>query len=255
MYYLANVDVPAERRIAHRELERTGLARQTVVGNDTVAVLRAGASRRWGVAVVAGAGVNAVGVHPSGRTAGFLALGDYTGDIGGGHDLGLLGLAAAVRAHDGRGPATALTQTVPAHFGLRRPTDVAMAVRNGTIRHEELRVLAPVVFTTAAAGDAVAGGIVARFGDEAAIMANALIRRLHLTRTDVEVILGGGTLQTLDGAMLDRVTARIVAVAPRAQVRMLDVAPVAGALVEAFDRVGAGPAGLRRFREALRCKP
>src|SRR5262245_30483665 len=105
-YFLANVDLPVERRIARRELGRAGLAEVTVVGNDTLAVLRAGTSRDWGIAVVSGAGINAVGVHPSGRTAGFLAFGDYTGDSGGGIGLGIAALGAAVRARDGRGPAT-----------------------------------------------------------------------------------------------------------------------------------------------------
>src|SRR5215470_4326870 len=97
VYCLANVDIQVESRFAERELHRAGLAEITVVQNDTFAVLWAGASRRWGIAVAAGAGINAVGVHPSGRTAGFLALGDYTGDLGGGLNMGILGLAAAIR--------------------------------------------------------------------------------------------------------------------------------------------------------------
>jgi N-acetylglucosamine kinase-like BadF-type ATPase len=103
VYCLANIDLPVERRFAKRELHRAGFAEFTVVQNDTFAVLWAGASRRWGIAVVAGAGINAVAVHPSGRTAHFLALGDYTGDVGGGHHIGVQALAAAIRARDGRG--------------------------------------------------------------------------------------------------------------------------------------------------------
>jgi N-acetylglucosamine kinase-like BadF-type ATPase len=254
VYHLANVDLPAEHRIARRELARSGLADVTVVGNDTLAALRAGASRPWGVAVVAGAGINAVGVHPSGRTAGFLGLGDYSGDFGGGQDIGVRGLGAAVRARDGRGPATALTASVPGHYGLRRPEDVAMAVRAGDIRYRDLRALAPVVFAAAAAGDQVAAGIVAAFADEVAVMANALIRRLHLTRTDVEVILAGGALQNADRGLVDRVTVGVTARAPRAQVRVLDVAPVFGALVEAWARVGAADSALRRLRQAVRLR-
>ncbi len=255
VYFLANVDLPAELRLARRELERTGLARLTVVQNDTMAVLRAGARRPWGVAVVSGAGINAVGVHPSRRSAGFLALGDYSGDTGGGLNIGLLGLGAAVRARDGRGPATALATSVPRHYGLRRPADVAIAVHKGSIRYDDLYVLAPLVFEAAAAGDRVAAGIVAGFADEVAGMASALIRRLHLTRTDVEVILGGGTLQTGDGALLGRVSAGVTAVAPRAQVCLLDVAPVFGALVEAWARVGAADSALGRIRRALVADP
>jgi len=251
VYFLANVDLPVERRIAQRELGGSGQAEITVVRNDTLAVLRAGASRDWGVAVVSGAGINAVGVHPSGRTAGFLALGDYTGDSGGGLDLGVAGLGAAVRARDGRGPATLLSASVPAHFGLRRPQDVAVAVHHGSIPYDELCLLAPVVFAAAAAGDEVADRIVGTFADEVAGMATALIRRLRLARTDVEVVLGGGTLQTGNGGLHARVTAGITAVAPRARVSVLDVPPVFGAVVEAWASVGAADSALRRIRRTL----
>jgi N-acetylglucosamine kinase-like BadF-type ATPase len=250
-YFLANVDLPVERRIAHRELARAGLAAVTLVHNDTLAVLRAGASRDWGVAVVSGAGINAVGVHPSGRTAGFLALGDYTGDAGGGIGLGVSALGVAVRAQDGRGPATLLTSTVPARFGLRRAEDVAVAVHKGSIRYDGLHALAPVLFAAAAEGDAVAAGLVGAFADEVAVMATALIRRLRLARTDVQVVLGGGTLQTGDAVLHDRVTAGITAVAPRATVAVLDVPPVFGAVVAALTAAGAPPAAVRRARREL----
>jgi N-acetylglucosamine kinase-like BadF-type ATPase len=249
-YYLANVDLPAELRVARRELERTGLATETVVCNDTLAVLRAGASRPWGVAVVSGAGVNAVGVHPSGRTTGYLALGDYTGDTGGGISIGVQGLAAAMRARDGRGPATVLATVLPARLGMRRPRDIAIAVHSGAIRYDDLHLLAPAVFAVAGS-DEVAAGIVARFADEVAIMATALIRRLHLARSDVEVILGGGTLQAADTTVLDRVGALVTDVAPRARVCVLDVAPVFGALVDAWTRAGAPETALHRLRAQL----
>ena len=250
-YFLANVDLPAEFRIARRELAGAGLAAVTVVRNDTLAVLRAGASRDWGVAVVSGAGINAVGVHPSGRTAGFLALGDYTGDSGGGMGLGIGALGAAIRSRDGRGPATVLARTVPAAFGLRRPAEVAIAVHTGAVRYDGLHVLAPVLFAAAAEGDAVATGLVDAFADEVAAMATALIRRLRLTRSDVEVVLGGGNLQTGNDVLHDRVAAGVTAAAPRARVCVLDAPPVFGAVVEAWAAVGAPPAALRRVRRAL----
>jgi N-acetylglucosamine kinase-like BadF-type ATPase len=250
-YFLANVDLPAERRLAHRELSGTGTADVTAVHNDTVAVLRAGAQRSWGVAVVAGAGINAVGVHPSGRLARFLALGDYTGDAGGGHHLGLRGLAAAVRARDGRGPATVLTTAVPRHFGLRRPEDVAIAVHHNEIPYDDLHVLAPVVFAAADGGDGVAHGLLLDFGTEVAVMANAIIRRLKLTRTDVEVVLGGGIFDTVDAGFQTRVETGILAAAPRALLRRLDAPPVLGAALLGLDAIGADDAAKVRLRTAL----
>jgi N-acetylglucosamine kinase-like BadF-type ATPase len=249
-YFLANVDLPSERRVAMRELNGTH-ADLTVVHNDAVAVLRAGAQRPWGVAVVAGAGINAVGVHPNGRVARFLALGDYTGDLGGGNSLGVSGLAAAIRDRDGRGPATLLTTTIPALFGLRRAEDVAVAVHRKDIAYDDLHVLAPVIFAAAAQNDAVARQIIAAFGDEVATMANALIRRLHLRRTDVEVVLGGGLLQAGDEDLLAIASAGIIALAPDAQIRVLGVAPVYGAVVEAFTQVGGERTSLDRLKVAL----
>jgi len=250
-YFLANVDLPAEHEVARRELTAATPAEVTVVYNDTLAILRAGGERRWGIAVVAGAGMNAVGVDPDCRTEGFLALGDITGDIGGGHHIGLLGLAAAVRAADGRGPATALRVDIPAFVNLASPEAVAIAVHHGDIRYEDLHVLAPVVFAAARAGDPAARGIVSVFAEEAATMATTLIRRLGLATTDVEVVLGGGSMRNGIPEFLAQVTAGVTAVAPRARVSVLDVAPVYGALVEAFDQAGADRSALAPLRAAM----
>jgi N-acetylglucosamine kinase-like BadF-type ATPase len=250
-YYLANVDLPAERRAAARMLTGATPAALTIVHNDAVAVLRAGATRPWGVAVVAGAGVNAVGIHPSGRIARFLAFGDYTGDFGGGHHLGVQALGAAVRHRDGRGPATMLTTAVPDHFGLRTPEEVAIAVHDSAIAYSDLHVLAPVVVAAAGAGDPVATRLMTEFSDEVAVMAIALIRRLRLVRTDVEVILGGSVLQTAEPALIDRVVAAVATVAPRAQLSVLTLPPVFGALVDAYDQVGAPPSTVDLLRKSL----
>jgi N-acetylglucosamine kinase-like BadF-type ATPase len=223
----------------------------TVVYNDTLAVLRAGGISPWGVAVVSGTGINAVGVAPDGHTECFLAFGDITGDVGGGQHLGIAGLGAAVRADDGRGPATALTTAIPVHFGLATAEEVAIAVHHGEIAYKDLRLLAPIVLATAGSGDAVARRIRDRFADEVATMATTLIRRLRVTDTDVQVVLGGGLVRAGDSDMLLRAVAGVTATAPQARVLMLDVVPAYGALVEAFMQSGADRTKLRNLRAAL----
>jgi N-acetylglucosamine kinase-like BadF-type ATPase len=250
-YFLANVDLPAEHDLARRELIAATPADLTIVHNDTLAVLRAGGSTPWGVAVVSGAGINAVGVGPDGHIEGFLAFGDITGDLGGGQHIGIAGLGAAVRAEDGRGPATALTTAVPAYFGLATAHDVAIAVHYGDIARQDLHLLAPVVLATAANGDPVARGIRDAFADEVATMATALIRRLRVADTGVEVVLGGGLLRAGDDDVLDRVVAGVTAAAPRAHVSVLDVVPVYGALVEAFVQAGVDRSKLWNLKAEL----
>ena len=130
---LAGLDFPTEEQALHEALAARGLARSLTVGNDTFAVLRAGTERGWGVAVVCGAGINCVGVGPDGRHARFPALGAISGDWGGGYDVGLAALAAAVRSEDGRGPRTRLEQAVPAYFGK---THAARAERGDPPRRD-----------------------------------------------------------------------------------------------------------------------
>jgi N-acetylglucosamine kinase-like BadF-type ATPase len=144
---------------------------------------------------------------------------------------------------------------VPAFYGLRSPEAVAIAVHDGDIAHRDLTRVAPLVFAAAREGDAVATEILAAFADEAATMAGALIRRLRLVRTDVEVVLGGGTLQTGDPVVFERITARLAEVAPAARVSVLEVSPVFGAVVEAFDRVGVDEGARKAARRALATLP
>ena len=250
-FYLANVDVPADERAAAAALQRLHVVERLIVYNDVFAVLRAGSVRGWGAAVTAGAGVNAVGVHPNGRVARFLSLGDITGDWGGGHGVSVAGLGAAVRAEDGRGPDTKLTVRVAEHFSLASAEAVALAIHRHEIPYAAVHTLAPVIFRTASEGDQVAREIVLRLGDEVANMATTLLRRLDLLRSDADVVLGGGTLQSGNDIVIDRIVELMREAAPDARVNVLDVPPVAGALIEALVLAGASDAAQRRARAAF----
>jgi N-acetylglucosamine kinase-like BadF-type ATPase len=201
--------------------------------------------------VVSGAGINAVGVHPDGREERFLALGDVTGDWGGGYAVGLAGLGAAVRAGDGRGPATLLRETVGRHFGFPTPEHLALALAEDRVPMSALHELAPVVFAAAELEDAVAAGIAVRLADEVVTLVTALVRRLGLEDEPTPVVLAGGTLQLGPELLIDAIRERLLAVLPLAQPRVLDVRPVAGAVLAALDLVGHDPRAEERVRAAL----
>src|SRR6059058_979466 len=147
---LAGVDFPAEEAAVREAVEQRGWARRVHVGNDTFAVLRAGTELGWGVAITCGAGINCVGVAPDGRHARFPALGEITGDWGGGRDVGFAAVWAAARSEDGRGPKTSLEQLVPRHFGLRTPQELAEAMHLKQIPERRVLELPPLVFAEAA---------------------------------------------------------------------------------------------------------
>ena len=224
------------RRLEHAYLA-AGLANEVQVVNDAFAPVRAGSDRGWGVGVICGAGVNAAGIAPDGRTARLAALGEISGDWGGGTDVGYAGLGAAVRARDGRGPRTSLERLVPAHFGFKRPREVTLAFEYQRMSETRVRELSPVVFGAARDGDTVARAIIDRLADEVAVMATAIIRQLHLARRDVDVTLAGGVFRAENPDFEARIEAGVHAVAPRARIRRLDAPPVLGAALLGLDRL------------------
>jgi N-acetylglucosamine kinase-like BadF-type ATPase len=249
-FYLANVDFADEHDAMVTALGPLVATDRLEVRNDTLAVLRAGGERGWGIAVVAGAGINAVGVRPDGREERFLGIGEMSGDWGGGYAVAVAAFGAAVRAGDGRGPQTALRDVVAAAFD-RDPEDAAIAADRHEITDAQLFAFAPAVFATAAAGDAVAAEIVQRLADEVLSFVTALLVRMDLTESAVDVVLGGGTLQSGHRLLLERITAGLSDAAPKATLRVLDVPPVAGALASALTLAGAQPAAIERARSSL----
>ena len=240
-YCLAGVDLPSDTRRLEGSISALGLTQATILRNDTRAVLRAGATRPWGVALICGQGVNGVAVGPTGRTAGFDALGDISGDWGGGTSVGEAGLAAAVRAADGRGRRTALRNAVPAFFGVRSVAAVVHGLYRGEIERARIAELAPLVFATAEAGDEVAGEIVDRLAGELATMALALIRRTGQTRLDPEIVLGGRVLQADHRRLTTGILGRIRTVVPDAISCVLAVPPVVGAALLGLDVLDVDP--------------
>jgi N-acetylglucosamine kinase-like BadF-type ATPase len=247
---LAGLDLPVEERRLHAAVARRGWAERLTVGNDTFAVLRAGTERGWGVAVVCGAGINCVGVGPDGRHVRFPALGAISGDWGGGYDVGMAALSAAVRSEDGRGPRTPLERTVPGHFELATPGELVEAIHLGRIPHRRVVELPPVVFG-AAASDPVAAAILDRLAAEVLALVRAALQRLELDGARVEVLLGGGMFRTADGRLLRAIEAGLRELGEAATLRVADSQPIVGAALLGLDDLGAGAGAQARARREL----
>jgi N-acetylglucosamine kinase-like BadF-type ATPase len=189
-------------------------------------------------------------VAEDGRVTRYLALGSITGDWGGGYGLGRAALWWAIRAEDGRGPETTLRETVPAHFGLPEVADVAIAIHQGKLTVQDTRGLAPVLLAAASDGDQVARDLVRQQADEICRMALVAMRRLGLTGLKTPVVLGGGLLTARDPLLTASVVDGIAAEAPEAEVRIVDVPPIAGAVLLGLDEVGLAPSAEEKVRAA-----
>jgi N-acetylglucosamine kinase-like BadF-type ATPase len=251
---LAGADLPAEEADLGALIQQQGWSATSSVANDTFAVLRAGlddAGAHWGIGVVCGAGTNCVGVAPDGRTTRFPALGDISGDWGGGGDLSREALWWAVRAGDGRGPQTELRDAVAAHFDLPRIEDVVVGLHLGKINYAELHALVPLLFAVAGHGDQVARDIVLRQAGEIVTMATVAARRLGLDREPgLPVVLGGSLMTARDPLLTGAITERLETELPSADMRIVDVPPVTGAALLGLDYVGAPAQAAARLRAA-----
>ena len=271
---LAGADLPEEEAQLTGELRRRGWSPTAVAVNDTFAVLRAGLSgassasgasgafaaagasgasgdsggANAGVAVTCGAGINCVAVAPDGRIWRYLALGTLTGDWGGGRGLSKHVMWHAMRAEDGRGPATALAPAVASHFGVPTVTDVAIAVHKGKLGDDDLLRLTSVLFTVAAAGDPVARDLVERQAEEICVMAVTAMRRLGLPAAGTHVVLGGGLLEARDKLLTTAVEERLAAAAPGVLPWVVDIPPIAGAALLGLDYLGADASAAGRLR-------
>ncbi|MFM8176538.1 MAG: BadF/BadG/BcrA/BcrD ATPase family protein, partial [Candidatus Limnocylindrus sp.] len=84
---MAGIDTPRDAKAVRGALSGRGavrIANRLSTRNDSEAGLRVATKDGVGIAIVGGAGVNAIGVNEKGKTARFAALGDISGDFGGG---------------------------------------------------------------------------------------------------------------------------------------------------------------------------
>ncbi|MEU1083745.1 BadF/BadG/BcrA/BcrD ATPase family protein [Streptomyces sp. NPDC005908] len=245
---LANADLPAEEEQLTEALTSRAWATTVEVRNDTFAILRAGVTEPRGVAVVCGAGINCVGMRPDGRTARFPAVGRISGDWGGGWALAEEALWHAARADDGRGEKTALTTTLPAHFGVPDMPALIEALHLEHIPPHRRHEATPVLFATAAGGDPVSRAVVDRQATEIVTMAVVALTRLDLLHEETPLLLGGSVLAARHPLLIDGIRTRLAARAPRAVPRVITAPPVLGAALLGLDHVSAPPETHARLR-------
>jgi N-acetylglucosamine kinase-like BadF-type ATPase len=150
---------------------------------------------RSGVVAAAGTGAVFLGQSPDGRWAKAGGWGYLFGDEGSAYWIGRTAVAAASKAHDGRGRATCLEDDICRRLGIRDFTEALGRLYGGGMDARGFASLSPVVDAAAGAGDAVAQEILDRAGEELAAGAEALVRRLAMTQR-CEV--------SWQGAVLDR---------------------------------------------------
>lgn len=148
--------------------------RRVLLAHDSVTSFLGAVGDRRGVVCAAGTGVITFGVGAD-TVARVDGWGNIISDAGSGYWIGREALEAVLRAYDGRGPATALTDIVKQRFPVLE--DAYIELQTNPDRVRVVGTFAPAV-SALASTDKVAAGICDRAGEELAHSAATAVLRI-----------------------------------------------------------------------------
>jgi glucosamine kinase len=189
---LAGVGNERERGQVETALAAAEVAERVRVVTDGAIALDGALGGEAGILVVAGTGSVAYGRGEDGRVQRCGGWGMVVGDEGSAWSIGRNGLAAALRAADGRGPPTRLLHRFVELLGLEDERGIPSWA--GRAEKAGVAALAVHVVSAADEGDAVALQLLEREARELACHAVALARRLEPWSGAVPVAFHGGVL-------------------------------------------------------------
>jgi N-acetylglucosamine kinase-like BadF-type ATPase len=197
-----------------------------------------------GIVVISGTGSVAFGRNAGGEESRSGGWGPTLGDEGSGFWIAREGLSAIVRAHDGRGFATKMTELLCNEYDMCSPEDLPRFVYAATTHVDDIARYGKLVIEAAHEGDAIALEILARAGSELAECVLAIARRLHMTDTDFPVAYVGGAFHAGE-LLLSPMRLRLQRDAPGATLLAPQHTPVEGAAMMAQEAAMQPRAGRR----------
>ncbi len=224
-----------ERRALHAALDAKELAEEVVIDSDGLIAMYDAFDDRPGILLVVGTGSIAYGRSPAGEIVRCGGWGPAFGDEGSGGWIGRRALGIVAASSDGREPATALLFPILAATQCEDVEDLIPWAAAADAR--AFATLAPVVFSTAAAGDQRANALITLAAEELVLHIRALARQLFTDeRAAVAVALSGG-LMDRGSPLRKRLEQRLKSAVPGANLRAEEVLPARGALRAAARRI------------------
>jgi len=247
---IAGVDREDEMRTIRALMGRIGHKSRVLVVNDALIALTAGARDAPAIVIIAGTGSIAYGRNASGEAARAGGWGHMIGDEGSGYWIGREALSAVMRASDGRGPATRLTAAILAQLNLNDESRLPRIVYDREVPRMTVAAMGPIVQDAADQGDAVARRILERAADELVLAAQSVASRLAMRGDEFTFFLSGGVFRVVPW-LAGELSRRLIEVAPRCEVEILNEEPAAGAVWLALAEARGG-ANVPRYKEGSR---
>lgn len=230
---MAGVDRADDARTVTAIMRRLSRKSKLLVVNDALVALVAGAGDSPGIVVVSGTGSIVYGRNARNEAARAGGWGPLLADEGSGFWLGRQALVAVMRAADGRGPTTSLTEHVFAHFEVSGADELVTVIYGHELPRRRIAALGRVVQHAVDQGDPVALRIVERAAEELIRAAASVAERLEMRGEAFTFVLAGGVFAVVPW-LIAELTRRLQEVAPRATVLRLQAEPATGAVTLAL---------------------
>ncbi len=226
---IAGVDRLDDAHTLRGVMRRLGFRDHTLIVNDALIALVAGAGVPAGLVIVAGTGSIVYGVNAGGLAARSGGWGPVLADEGSGYWMGRRALVAVMREADGRGPRTALTALALERLGLTRPDDLVHEIYDSAERRQLVATLGPLVDEARRGGDVVAAEILREAAAELVAAASSVVSRLEMRGDVFQAFLSGGMFRSIPW-LAAAVATRVGDLAPRATSALLTAEPALGAV-------------------------
>lgn len=230
---LAGADHPAHRAEVVDALGVFFPSGNFTVDSDARVALTAAVGFGSGIVIIAGTGSVAFGRNDQGTEARAGGWGPTLGDEGSGYWIARKGLSAIVRAHDGRGAATRMTDLLCNEYYMCRPEDLPRFVYASSTHADDIARYGQLVFEAASMDDRVALNIVETAGRELGATVVAVARRLKIIDIDFPVGFVGGAFHAGE-LLLTPMRDEIAKAARHARLVRPDRTPAEGAALMAM---------------------
>ncbi len=232
---VAGTDTDAVEAYVRRERSQ-----EWIVVGDVVGAWATATGARPGVGAISGTGSNVFGVGRVGsetrawRAGGW---GHLLGDEGSGYWLGVQSIKAALRDRERSGPETPLSEAAVEFFGASTVEAMATMVYSVPLTKDRIAAFASKTAALAEQGDPVARELYERGAAELAQQIAAVIHQTGLQGAFPVGLIGSAW--KAGAVFVDPLTRAVHALAPEAQVAVVEMNPVGGSLLLAARAAGA----------------
>lgn len=241
---MAGVVSKADRKAIRQIIEESELVnvREICVDHDIRISLGGGLAGQEGIALIVGTGSSCYGSSRGGRDWMAGGWGHLLDDRGSAYDIARRGLSAVIRAADGRGPKTDLTEVIMQGLNISQIHEIMQKVyvdgpSGRPMDKKEIASLATLVTKAAHEGDEVALQIVREGISELVLMVKTVVNHLNFSSSRIPLVISGGTV---NGSTLikNKLFGALQSSGLEIAIQKPIFSPVKGSILLALQRIG-----------------